>query len=93
MVGRVVHVKNIISGSRVGCIYTIGNKGVQGVCKAAGHSGHCRCYVTLKEGEDRDAVDRSMLAWFAGSMVGITEGQHQASARELKVARGMRVRR
>ena len=79
------------TGEPVGRIYFIGPKGFKAVCKIHG-TGRCSCYVSVKSAADYEATERQLIGWLAAAAGGASLEGHQEQAKELKRARGMRVR-
>ena len=79
------------TGEPVGTIYFVGPNGFKAVCKTHG-TGRCSCYLSVKSAADHEATERALIGWLAAAADAAVEG-HQEQARELKLARGVRIRR
>ena len=81
----------LAGNTALGTIYRIGPNGFKAICKVHGAK-ECSCYVTLKGGEAVEPVERVLMQWLSGAP-GLSLLDHRARATELKLARGMRIRR
>ena len=82
-----------LDGVQVGVLHKVNAKSWKATCKRHKPVGSCVCWVSLKEPTDESLglLREELVRWL--KQYDVSSEAHESSARELKVAHGMRVRR